>query len=195
MSSKITTELVKELRDKTGISIMQCKKALEEAGGDIEKALILLKKKGAEVAGKKSDRTFASAAVAAYVHGEGTVGAMVELRCETDFVSRNDDFRKLAYDIAMHIAASNPEYRTVADIPEEAKKEAEQAFEKEVAGKPAGMKEKILEGKVTAYFKERVLLEQSFIKNPEQTISQLLETSIHKFGEKIELSRFARFAA
>lgn len=189
----VTTDLIKELRDATGVSVMQCKKALEEAGGDKAKALVILKKKGAEAAAKKGDRTLAAGVVVAYVHSTGSVGAMVELACETDFVSKNPEFKALAYDIAMHIAASKPEFLKKEDITEADKAVASSVFEKEVEGKPAEMKAKILEGKLAAYFADRVLLEQPFIKNPELTVGGLISQAVQKFGEKTELVRFARF--
>ena len=192
--SEITTELIKDLRDRTGISVMQCKKALEEAGGDIEKALVILRKKGAAAAEKKADRTLGAGAVAAYVHGNGNVGAMVELSCETDFVSNNAEFKQLAYDIAMHVAASSPQFLKKEDITEEAKKAASEVFAKEVEGKPENLKEKILAGKLDAYFADKVLLEQPFIKNPDITISGLIQSAIQKFGEKTEISKFTRFS-
>lgn len=191
----ISTDVVKSLRDRTGISIMQCKKALEEAGGDLEKAIILLQKKGGEIAAKKTDRVLGAAAIAAYIHSSGTVGAMVELACETDFVSKNTDFKNLAYDIAMHIAAQNPTYLRTTDISDDARAKAKEAFMGEVEGKPEEMKEKILEGKLASYFKDKVLLEQEFIKNPELTISALLDGAVQKFGEKTEIVRFVRFGA
>jgi elongation factor Ts len=190
----VTTDLIKELRDATGVSVMQCKKALEEAGGDKEKALVILKKKGAEAAAKKGDRTLNAGAIGAYIHSTGTVGVMVELACETDFVAKNPEFKQLAYDIAMHIAALKPEFLKKEDITDKDKEVASSVFEKEVEGKPADMKAKILEGKLAAYFSERVLLEQPFIKNPELTIAGLVSAAVQKFGEKTEIVRFARFA-
>lgn len=185
-------EQIKALRDKTGISVMQCKKALEEAGGDEEKALVLLRKKGAEIAAKKSDREFGAGAVAAYIHSNGMVGAMIELVSETDFVSNNAEFKTLAYDIAMHISATNPEFTRKDEIKEEDKAKAIEVFQAEVEGKPENLKEQILAGKLDAYFKERILLEQPFIKNPDLTIQQLLDNAIQKFGERIEVARFTR---
>ena len=146
----ITTELIKELRDKTGISVMQCKKALEEAGGDIEKAVIVLAQKSKDIAAKKGDRTLGAGTVSSYIHATGNVGTMVELLCETDFVAKNEEFKSLARDIAMHIAAMNSE--------------------------------------------ESGLLEESFIKNPEMTITNLITSAIQKFGEKIEIGRFVRYS-
>ncbi len=191
----ITTETIKELRDKTGISIMQCKKALEEAGGDMEKAIIMLKKKSGEIAAKKGDRALGSGAVASYIHSTGSVGGMVVLSAETDFVAKNEEFRKLAYDIAMHVVALNPEYLSSKDIPEEAKAKARDAFRGEVKDKPAPMQEKILDGKLASYFGERTLLDQRYVKNPEITIQGLVEQAVQKFGERIEVSQFIRFSA
>ena len=189
----VTTDLIKELRDATGVSVMQCKKALEEAGGDKAKALVILKKKGAEAAAKKGDRTLGAGTVVAYVHSTGMVGAMVELACETDFVSKNPEFKALTHDIAMHVAASKPEFLKKEDITESDKAVAASVFEKETEGKPEAMKAKILEGKLSAYFADRVLLEQPFIKNPEITGGGLISQAVQKFGEKTELVRFARF--
>lgn len=172
---------------------MQCKKALEEAGGDMEKAIVILKKKGAEAAAKKGDRTLGAGAIQAYIHSTGTVGVMVELSCETDFVAKNPEFKQLAYDVAMHIAAAKPEFVKREDITAEARATAESVFAAEVEGKPEEMKAKILEGKLSSYFSDRVLLEQPFIKNPEMTISALLSSAVQKFGEKIEISRFVRY--
>jgi len=190
----ITTEQIKELRDATGISVMQCKKALEETGGDMEKALIALRKKGGDLAAKKADRTLGAGTVASYIHSNGTVGSMVILSCETDFVAKNQEFKALAYDIAMHVAALNPEYLKSEEIPEESKTKAMEVFASEVSGKPAAIKEKILQGKLAAYFGEKTLLEQQFIKNPELTVKGLVDSGVQKFGEKIEVTKFARFS-
>ena len=190
----ITTDQVKTLRDQTGISIMQCKKALEDAGGDMEKALVILQKKGAELAGKKSDRALGAGVVASYIHNTSTTGAMVELWCETDFVAKNEEFKLLAKDIAMQIAAAKPEYVDVADVPAEAKEKAKEVFEKEVEGKPENMKAQILEGKINAYFKDKVLMEQEYIKDPSVTIAGKLNAAVQKFGEKVQIGRFARFS-
>ena len=190
----ITTEQIKSLRDSTGVSVMQCKKALEAAGGDREKALVMLRKKGAELAEKKGDRTLGAGTIAAYVHGNGGIAAVVVLRSETDFVSNNEEFKVLARDIAMHVAAQNPEFLRMSDVTEVAKKAASEVFAGEVAGKPEALREKILAGKLDAYFKDKVLLEQPFIKNPEVTINGLLQNAIQKFGEKIEIAQFSRFS-
>jgi len=126
---EITTEMIKEIRDMTGVSIMQCKKALEEAGGDKDKALMALRKKSGEMAAKKGDRTLGAGVVVSYIHGAGSVGAMIELGCETDFVAKNEDFRQLAYEIAMHVAAVNPKYRTDADVTDTDREKAKAFFE------------------------------------------------------------------
>lgn len=186
---------VKELRDKTGISIMQCKKALEDANGDMDKAIIFLQKKGAETAAKKAERTLKSSRIVSYIHGAGAVGVLIELCSESDFVSKHEDFQQLAYDIAMQIAATNPSYIKKEEVPEEEKAKVLDAFAGEVEGKPEAMKEKILNGKLDAFFKEKILLEQDFIKNPSLTINTLIQNAIQKFGEKIEIARFVRFSA
>ena len=191
--STITTEQIKELRDNTRLSIMQCKKALEEAGGDMAKAIILLQKKGAGIAAKKADRNLGAGRVVSYVHSTGNIASLVELLCETDFVAKNEEFGALAYNIAMQIAATNPLYLKMSDIPEVTRKEAEEVFIKEVEGKPEDIKAKILEGKINSYFKEKVLLEQEYIKDPAVTINNLIESFIQKFGERTEIGRFVRF--
>jgi elongation factor Ts len=194
---EISMDMVKQLRDETNVAIMQCKKALEDAGGDMEKARIALRKKSAEIATKKADRTLGSGVVAAYIHGNSTVGAMVELNCETDFVAKNEDFKQLAYDIAMHIAAVAPKYRVEEDIPESDRAKAVEFFkeevEKQMAGKPEEIKQKALDGKISAFFAEQVLVKQPYVKNPDITIAQLIEGAVQKFGEKTELARFSRF--
>jgi len=188
----ITTEQIKELRDTTGLSIMQCKKALEEAAGDIGKAAILLQKKGAGISAKKADRNLGAGRIVSYIHSTGNIGALVELLCETDFVAKNEEFGALAYNIAMQIAATNPQYLKMSDIPAEVRTQAEEVFAKEVEGKPADMKAKILDGKINSYFKDKVLLEQEYIKNSEVTITGLIESFIQKFGERTEIGRFTR---
>lgn len=190
----ITTNQIKNLRDLTGVSVMQCKKALEESNGDVEKAKILLRKISKISADKKSERNLGSGVVVSYIHNNGTVGSMVELLCETDFVARNEDFVSLARDIAMHITAIAPDFVKIEDINEEIKSKAVELFEKDVIDKPKDMKEKILAGKLQAYLSEKTLLEQSFIKNPELSIKNLIEGAIQKFGERIEVGRFSRFS-
>ncbi len=203
----ITTEQVKDLRDKTGVSIMQCRKALEDAGGDTEKAIIILRKKSGDLAGKRADKTFGAGTVQSYIHATGTVGAMVVLMCETDFVSGNDAFKTLARDIAMHVTAAKPKFIRLTDITEAERAQVKEVLEEEMKKadaekaaangvankpKPAEMVAKILEGKLASYFGEMVLLNQPFIKNPEITIQGLIDSAVQKFGEKIEVARFTR---
>lgn len=190
----ITTDQIKELRDMTGVSVMQCKKALEEAGGDKEKAIIILRKISSSIAAKKSDRTLAAGTIGVYVHSNGNIASMVELKSETDFVSNNDEFKTLARDIAMHISASSPEFISESQINDSDKVKAREVFAEEAKDKPAEIREKIVEGKLQAYFGEKTLLSQAFIKNPDRTINDLIQDAIQKFGEKIEITRIARFA-
>jgi len=192
----ITTEQIKELRELTGISVMQCKKALEEAEGDKEKALLILRKKSSSIAEKKGDRELGAGVVEAYIHSNKTVGAMIELSCETDFVARNEEFVTMARDIAMHITATNPEYLDESGITEEVRAKVIDMFKKEVeeSGKPADIQAKMMEGKLAGYFGERTLLAQPFVKNPDITIKGLIDGGVQKFGEKIAVARFSRFA-
>lgn len=191
--AEITTEHVKELRDRTGISVMQCRKALEEAGGDMEKAIIILQKQSKAVASKKSDRTLKAGTVASYIHATGTVGAMVELFCETDFVGKNDEFKAVARDIALHITAANPEFLKKEDINEDIRQKVSEIFSDEVKNLPENVRAKALEGKLEAYFGERILLDQLFVKDQNMTIQALIDGAVQKFGERIEIGRFARF--
>ncbi len=191
---EITSAQLKELRDKTGISVMQCKRALEEAEGDMDKAVIILKKKRSEAAEKKSDRELGAGAVGVYVHNTNEVAATVLLACETDFVSKNQEFVALAKEIAMQVAATDPKYISKDQIPAEALKKAEEVFATEVVGKPAEMQAKILEGKMASYFKEQILLEQPFIKNPETTISEMISGAVQKFGENVSVAQISRIS-
>lgn len=191
---EITTESIKELREMTGVSVMQCKKALEEAGGDLDKAAVILKKHSAASALKKADRSLAAGIIGSYTH-DGNIGAMVFLSCETDFVAKNPEFGALARELAMHVAATNPAYITSEEIPTEAKQTATDVFEKEVVDKPIAMQAKILEGKLESYFRDQVFLKQSFIKDESKTIQDLLNEATQKFGERVEISRFARLSS
>jgi elongation factor Ts len=189
---EIKQSQLKELRDKTGISVMQCKKALEEAEGDMDKAVIILKKKRSEAADKKSDRELGAGAVGVYVHNTNEVAATVLLACETDFVSKNEEFITLAREIAMHVAATNPKVISTEELPADAIEKAKEVFAPELEGKPEEMKAKIMEGKLASYFKEQVLLEQDFVKNPEQTISEMVSGAIQKFGENVSIAQISR---
>ena len=189
-----TTEEIKALRDETGVSIMQCKKALEEAGGDVEKAKVLLRKQSAAIASKKADRTLGAGIASAYVHAGGSVVAAVVLACETDFVSKNEEFQKLAYQIAMHVAAMSPMFKSRTDVQEIDMAAAKAVFAEQVANVPEAAREKALQGKLDSYLKERVLLEQPFVKNPEVTIGELITQAVQKFGEKVEVVRMERLS-
>lgn len=191
---EITSAQLKELRDKTGISVMQCKKALEEAEGDMDKAVIILKKKRSEAAEKKSDRELGAGAIGHYVHNTNEVAALVLLGCETDFVSKNNEFVALAKEIAMQVAATNPTYLTRSEVPAEVLEKAKEVFQTEVQDKPVEMQEKILEGKLSSYFKEQILLEQPFVKNPDTTIGEMITGAVQKFGENVSVVKISRLS-
>ncbi len=192
---KIDMELVKELRARTGAGVMACKKALEKTEGDLEKAVEELKKEGLLQAEKKLDRNAKDGLVYAYIHPGAKVGAMVEINCETDFVAKTDEFQQLAHDIAMQIAAMNPIAVSREDIPEETIEKEKEIYREQLKkeGKPEHIIDKIVEGKMEKFFKERVLLEQEFIKDSSVTIEQLVKLHISKFGENIKVRRFCRF--
>lgn len=190
----ITTDVIKNLRDETGVSVMQCKKALEEAEGDIEKAKIILRKHSAAIASKKADRTLGAGVAAAYTHAGGAVVGAVVLACETDFVAKNEEFSKLAYDIAMHVAAMAPHFRVREDVQESDVKAAREVFMGEVENVPEKAREAALQGKLDAYLKEKVLMDQPFVKDPSQTIRGLIDAAVQKFGEKVEVVRFERLS-
>lgn len=190
----ISMDTLKSLRDKTGLSVMQCKKALEEANGDVAQAEVILRKRSSSAAEKKGDRELGAGAVASYIHG-GEIGAMVLLSCETDFVARNPEFPALAREVAMQVAATNPTYLRDTDIDETARTAAEAVFKEEVKDKPAEMQEKILDGKMQAYFKDQVLMNQPYIKDDSKTVQQLVDEASQKFGERVEVTRFVRFSA
>lgn len=189
----ISTEVVKALRDRTGVSIMQCRKALEEAGGDVEKAEVILHKKSGATADKKADRTLGAGFIGSYVH-DGAIGAMVLLSCETDFVAKNPEFGALARELAMQVTATNPLYIRETDIPADARATAEAVFKEEVKDKPADMQEKILAGKLASYFKDQLFMEQLYIKDESKTVRDLITEATQKFGERIEVSRISRFS-
>ena len=193
---EISATLVRELREKTGAGMMDCKKALAETAGDFEKAIEYLRKKGIASAAKKAGRATKEGAVASYIHGEGRVGVMVEINCETDFVARNEQFKAFCRDIAMHIAAANPLYVKSEEVPADilAKEKEIAVAQMAASGKPAAVLEKIAEGKVKKYFEETCLLNQAYVKDPEKTILQLLQETIATIGENISIRRFARFA-
>ena len=173
---------------------MQCKAALVEADGDVKKALLILSKKSGSIAEKKGDRTLGAGTVSSYIHANKEVGSMIILRSETDFVSKNEEFVALARELALQVAASNPQYVRREDIPEDRLADFKNLFVKEVEGKPENMKETILAGKLDAYLKGVVLMEQPFIKDQEKTVRNLIENAIQKFGERVEIEKFVRFS-
>lgn len=192
----ISATMVKELREKTGVGMMECKKALQESNGDLEKAQDYLRKKGLANASKRSGRSTGEGTIETYVHVGSQIGVMVELNCETDFVARNDQFQLLARDIAMHIAASAPRYISKEDVPaEEVAKEKEILLaQPDMASKPEQMREKIVEGRIEKYFEQICLLNQAFIKDPSQKVQDMLNHAISTTGENIRVRRFVRFA-
>ena len=191
----ISAAQVKELRDLTGAPMMDCKKALTEAGGDMETAVVILRKKGAATAQKKATRVTSEGSVASYIHAGGKIGVLVEVNCESDFVARTEDFKELVHDIAMHIAASDPKFVRKEDVtPEAYAREKEIYLAQAVAsGKPQHIAEKMVEGKMAKFYEEVCLYEQPFIKDQTSSISQLIATKIGKLGENISVKRFARF--
>lgn len=193
---EISANLVKELREKTGAGMMDCKKALSETSGDFEKAVEYLRKKGIASADKKAGRATKEGTVFSYIHGEGKVGVLVEINCETDFVARTEQFKQFVKDVSMHIAAANPQWVQSDQVPAETvAKEKEIAIaQMQAMNKPAAVLEKIAEGKVKKYFEDNCLLYQPFVKNPDKTIEQLLKETIGTLGENITIRRFTRFA-
>jgi elongation factor Ts len=192
----ITAQQVKELREKTGAGMMDCKKALTETGGDMEQAIDLLRAKGAAKAAKRDEKSASEGVVGSYLHHSGKVGVMVEVNCETDFVANTDDFQQLARDVAMHIAAARPIAVSTDSIPADEIERERAVYAAQVAeeGKPENIREKIVEGKIQKWFKDVALLEQPFVKDPDRTVGDLVTEVSAKTGEKIEIARFARFA-
>jgi elongation factor Ts len=191
----ISATQVKELREKTGAPMMDCKQALTEAKGDMEQAVVVLRKKGVSVAAKKATRVTSEGSVASYIHAGGKIGVLLEINCESDFVARTEDFKELVHDIAMHIAASDPKYIRREDVTaEDFARERDIALARAIAsGKPANIAEKMVEGKMAKFYEEVCLLEQPFIKDQTVSIAQLIATKIGKLGENIAVRRFARF--
>ena len=187
---------VSNLRKKTGAGIVDCQKALAESNGDIEKAVEILRKKGALKAAKKSaERTASEGLVQAYVHANGKLGVLIEVNCETDFVARNEDFKELVHELAMQVAAMNPSYIKPEDIPSEELEKEKELLKEEMkdSGKPANVLDKIIEGKIEKYYEEVCLLKQPYIKDDKVKIEKLIEEAIAKIGEKIEVGRFVRY--
>src|SRR5689334_22183236 len=199
MSTETTTNIsaaqVKELRERSGAPMMDCKNALANSKGDVEEAIVVLRKKGIATAAKKSARVTSEGSVASYIHAGGKIGVLVEVNCESDFVARTDDFKDLIKDIAMHIAAADPKFIRKEDVTPEAFEKEKDIYRAQAAatGKPAPVVEKIVEGKMSKFYEEVCLLNQPFVKDPAITIEQLIATTVGKLGENIAVRRFARF--
>lgn len=191
----ISAAQVKELRDKTGAPMMDCKQALTEAKGDVEQAIVLLRKKGIATAAKKAARATSEGSVTSYIHAGGKIGVLVEVNCESDFVARTDDFRGLVHDVAMHIAASDPRFVRKEDVTPEAFEREKEIYRAQAAatGKPENVVAKIVEGKMAKFYEEVCLYEQPFIKEQSISVAQLIASKIGKLGENISVRRFARF--
>lgn len=190
-----TAKDVVELREKTGVGMFDCKKALTETNGDMEKAIVYLREKGIAAAAKRQTRIAAEGAVFSYIHMNGTIGVLLEVNCETDFVAKSPAFQELGHDIAIHIAAANPKCVTIDEVdPAELEKEKEilkaQALNE---GKPAAVVDKMVEGRIKKYYKDVVLMEQEYVRDPSKTISQLISDAVNKIGEKISIRRFVRY--
>ncbi len=192
---EITAASVQALRKATGVGMMDCKRALTEAKGDAEKATEILRKKGAMRAAKRQDRETREGLIHSYIHTGGKIGALVELNCETDFVARTDEFQQLAKDIAMHIAATNPDFISRKEVPADLVEKEKEIYSEQVAqsGKPEKVLDKIVKGRLEKYYQEVCLLEQAFIKNPDTSVGQLVQETAAKVGENIQVRRFARF--
>jgi len=193
---EISANLVKELREKTGAGMMDCKKALGEASGDFEKAIEYLRKKGIASAAKKAGRLTKEGSVSSYIHGEGRVGVLLEVNCETDFVARTEQFRQFVKDISMHIAAASPQWVFPEEVPADviAKEKEIAVAQMQASGKPAAVLEKIAEGKIKKFYEDTCLMHQVFVKDPGKTVDQLLKELIATLGENIAIRRFTRYA-
>jgi elongation factor Ts len=193
--AEITSEMIKELREKTQAGMLDCKKALIECGGDMEKAVDYLRKKGLAAANKREGRVAKEGVIASYIHNNSKLGVLLELNCETDFVARNQDFQDLAKDLCMQVAASNPLYVAPEDVPAEVLEREKEIYREQLkeSGKPANVIEKIVEGKLTKFYSEVCLLEQEFIKDNKVIIKDLIKNKIATYGENITVGRFVRF--
>ena len=192
---EITASLVKELREKTGVGMMQCKRALKDVDGDLAAAEKLLRTQGVAVAAKKSSRATGEGQIATYIHTGGKIGVLVEVNCETDFAARSDGFQELVKSLAMHVAASAPRFLSREDVSEELLAEEREIAREQAqkSGKPEKILDRIVEGKIEKFYSENVLLEQAFVKDPEKTVGQLITDAVGRIGENIRLRRFARF--
>lgn len=191
---EINPQIVKQLREKTSAGMMDCKRALTEAGGDPEKAEAILRTKGIANAGKKSSRATKEGVVASYIHLQGKVGVLVEINCETDFVAKNESFRELVKDITLHIAAAHPIYVQREEVPETTIASERGIYEAQAVGKPENVIAKIVQGKLDKFYSTVCLLEQGFIRNPDQTVKELVATKISELGENIVIRRFTRYS-
>lgn len=193
---EIDFKLVKKLREETGAGIVDCQRALAKTNGNLEKALILLRKEGQKIAVKKQGRETKQGLIGIYLHANGKIGALVALTCETDFVARTDEFKELAHDLAMQVAATNPLYLTPEDVQSKVIKEEEDIYREQLSneGKPKAILDKIILGKLSKYFEEVCLLKQKFIKDDKKTIEQLIKEKIAKFGENIQVKDFKRLS-
>ncbi len=191
--AEFDAKLVKELRDKTGAGVMDCKKALAETGGDLEKAGVWLREKGIAQAAKRSGRVASEGTVGTYVHAGGKLGVLVEVNCESDFVAKTPEFQTLVKEIAMQIAAANPRCLRREDLPPEVINQERQIYASQSAGKPEPIVNKIVEGKLEKFYREACLIEQSYVRDPNRTISDLVGEYVGKLGEKIEIRRFMRY--
>ena len=191
----VTTEMIKELRQMTGAGVLDCKKALEEAGGDMEKAAMALREKGLAAAAKKADRSAADGRVYSYIHHRNKLGSLIEVNCETDFVARTPQFEELCHDLAMQVAATNPQWVSRDDVPAEVLESETATYREQAAdeNKPENVVARIIEGKLAKFYEENCLLEQAFIKDDSRTIQQVLTEAIASLGENIVVKRFARF--
>jgi elongation factor Ts len=190
----ITADLVKTLRDKTNAGMMECKSALSEAAGDLEKAEVILRKKGTIKADKKADRATKEGIVSSYIHLAGRIGVLIEVNCETDFVAKNDNFRSFVNDLCLHIAASSPRYVQREEVPADLVARERDIAADQVKGKPANVVEKIVDGKLNKFYADICLLEQPFVKNPDMTITDLVKSKIAEIQENIVIRRFTRYA-
>ncbi len=193
MSEKITAKMVGDLRESTGAGLMDCKKALVESSGDIDKAIEILRKKGVASAAKKAGRDASEGLIDTYIHLGGKVGVLCEVNCESDFVAKTDDFKQFVRDIAMHVAAASPVCVSRDEIDQDLLEKEREVARGQAEGKPAQAIEKIVEGKINKYLAESCLLEQAYVKNPDQTVQELLTAMIAKMGENMVIKRFARF--
>ena len=191
--TEISPQVVKQLREKTNAGMMDCKRALAEAGGDLEKAETILRKKGIATASKKASRVTKEGIVAAYIHMQGKIGVLVEVNCETDFVAKNENFREFVKDITLHVAAAHPLYVSREQVPAKTVEAERAIYEAQVKGKPANVVGKIVDGKLDKFYGTVCLLEQAFIKNPDVTIGDLVKSKIAELGENIIIRRFTRY--